>query len=82
MADPALTREESRASTATLIELDPSPVEETPGGEDAAAGYFPREDSDEKDTTPGTPYLSRSGTLIGLGHHGPAFYRTYYSYPF
>jgi hypothetical protein len=73
MADSKLTREESRASQLSLVEVEPSPVEEVSAefGEDGS--YFPNDN--EKDDTPGTPYLSRSGTLVGLGHHGPAFYR-------
>lgn len=69
-----LSREETRSSQATLIEVEPSPVDETPAeyGEDGS--YFPNDGENEKDETPGTPYLSRSGTLVGLGHHGPAFY--------
>jgi hypothetical protein len=74
---PRLSREETRSSQATLIEVEPSPVDETPAeyGEDGS--YFPADDDEnEKDDTPGTPFLSKSGTLVGLGHHGPAFYRT------
>lgn len=69
-----LSREETRSSQASLIEVEPSPVDETPAeyGEDGS--YFPAADEDEKDTTPSTPFLSRSGTLVGLGSHGPAFY--------
>jgi hypothetical protein len=74
MANSRLTREESRASTASLIEVEPSPVDETPAGFGEDESYFPNDDN-EKDDTPGTPFLSRSGTLVGLGNHGPAFYR-------
>lgn len=72
----ALSREETRSSNASLIEVEPSPVEETPA--EKADEYFPApSDEREGDDAPGTPFLSRSGTLVGLGHHGPAFYRTY-----
>jgi hypothetical protein len=78
MADPLrLSREETRSSQATLIEVEPSPVEETPAEYGGNGSYFPNDDNEnDKDDTPGTPFLSRSGTLVGLGHHGPAFYRT------
>jgi hypothetical protein len=79
-SDSRLTREESRLSNASLIEVEPSPVDETPAGYSEDGSYFP-ENHGEKDDTPGTPTLSRSGTLVGLGRHGPAFYRTYSTYP-
>jgi hypothetical protein len=49
-----------------LIEVDPSPVEETPV--DFKEDYFPSP----------PPNTSRTSTL-GLGNHGPAYYRTSYS---
>jgi len=71
MADPKLTREESRASNASLIEVEPSPVDETPI-DYTDSSYFPDKEADDR---PSTPFLSQSGTLVGLGNHGPAFYR-------
>jgi hypothetical protein len=51
-----------------LTEVEPSPVEETPV--EFKEGYFPSQ-SDTKSTGSGT---SRTSTL-GLGNHGPAYYR-------
>jgi hypothetical protein len=46
-----------------LRELEPSPVEDTPN-ELPSDGYFPP-----------TKPVSRSTTFLGLGDHGPAYYR-------
>ena len=46
-----------------LTEVEPSPVEETPA--EFKDDYFP----------PSQPQGSRTSTL-GLGNHGPAYYRT------
>ena len=72
MADLNLHRKESRSSLASLQEIDPSPVDETPAdyGNDS---YFPEKD---KEDDPAPNFLSRSGTLGIVGNHGPAFYCT------
>jgi hypothetical protein len=51
-----------------LMEVDPSPVEETPV--EFKEGYFPDTESQSKPRVP-----TRTSTL-GLGNHGPAYYRT------
>jgi hypothetical protein len=48
-----------------LKEVDPSPVEETPQDR-AADSYFP-------DTSPPPPKTTTN--FLGLGNHGPVFYR-------
>jgi hypothetical protein len=54
-----------------LLEVDPSPVEETPV--EFKEGYFP--DIESKPRAP-----TRTSTL-GLGNHGPAYYRSYFFHP-
>lgn len=68
MADSDLQREESHSSYISMRDVDPSPVDETPL-EYADESYFPDEDKDDSPST-----LGRSTTL-GLGNHGPVYYR-------
>jgi len=73
MSGPDLEQLNTRSSQASLLELDPSPVEETPN--DAAVaedGYWTEREWESK--TPPHPLFSRVSTL-GLGSYGPGFYR-------
>ena len=49
-----------------IRELEPSPIEETPK-DSTEDGYFPPNQGQPKKST----------TFLGLGDHGPAFYRTF-----
>jgi len=66
MADEDLQREESHSSYISMREVEPSPVDETPA-EYHEESYFP--DKDNSTSSPG------SSTTLGLGNHGPAYYR-------
>lgn len=52
-----------------LTEVDPSPVEETPA--EFKEGYFPAS----------SPSPSTRTSTLGLGNHGPAYYRTFSRHP-
>jgi hypothetical protein len=70
MSEPNLEKLNTQAS---LLELDPSPVEET--FNDATAtedGYTDKRELESQ--TPPHPLFTRASTL-GLGSYGPAFYR-------
>jgi hypothetical protein len=68
MSAPRLSREESRDSYQSLQELEPSPVDETPV-EYSNESYFPDRDKEGHSTPP------FGVSTLGLGNHGPAFYR-------
>lgn len=51
-----------------LTEVEPSPVEETPV--EFKGDYF----GQSEEPRPAKP--SRTSTTLGLGNHGPAYYRT------
>jgi len=57
-----------------LLEVDPSPVEVTPI--EFRDDYFSDTESQSKSRAP-----TRTSTL-GLGNHGPAYYRTYISFQY
>ena len=60
---------ESKEEAMGLTDVDPSPVDETPF-EASKDGYFPSPSSPSP-----LPSHARTSTL-GLGNHGPAYYRT------
>lgn len=74
MSGPDLERLNTQAS---LLELDPSPVEETHNDTTAAEdGELAKREWEPQ--APPHPLFSGASTL-GLGSHGPAFYRKYIS---
>jgi len=75
MNQPDLEKLDTRSSQATLLELEPSPVEETPNNATTSDEYFPPSRKETEPKTPPHPLFSRTSNL-GLSSHGPAFYRT------
>lgn len=71
--DSDLQREESHSSYISMRDVDPSPVDETPQ-EFADESYFPGKDKDNSPSHPGR------STTLGLGNHGPVYYRMYLPY--
>jgi len=71
MSGPDLEKLDTQSSQASLLELDPSPVENPNDTAAAEDGCLEREGDPQ---TPPHPLFSRASNL-GLGSHGPAFYR-------